>query len=164
MWDRITENINGHRVAKTIYGTIIILVVVVAMEDHPPTIAGAIATVIMTGLGVAVAEWYSDFIGKTIDEHHMLTPIERRKIFKDVSAVMTGAWFPLPFLILALLGIISIDLAIDLAKWAMVGVLLFYGYVASRLIGHNHVRSFAFAVGASFIGIMIVLFKETWGH
>jgi hypothetical protein len=164
MWDTIVKNISGHRVAKTIYGTIIILVVIVSIEDHPPTIAGTVATVIMTGLGVAVAEWYSDYIGKTIDEHHMLTTTERRKIVKDVSAVMTGAWLPLPFLIVAWFGIISIDLAIDLAKWTMVGVLLFYGYVASRLIGHTQVRSFLFAVGASFIGVIIVLFKETWGH
>lgn len=164
MWETIIKNISGHRVAKTIYGTIIILVVIVSIEDHPPTIVGTVATVIMTGLGVAMAEWYSDFIGKTIEDHHMLTSAERRKIVKDISAVMTGAWLPLPFLAVAWFGIISIDLAIGLAKWTMIGVLLFYGYVASRLIGHGHVRSFAFAVGASVIGIVIVLFKETWGH
>ena len=97
MWERITENINGHRVSKTIYGTIIILVVILAMEDHPPSIAGTFATVIMTGLGVAIAEWYSDYIGKTIEEHHILNSAERRRIAKDISAVMTGAWFSITF-------------------------------------------------------------------
>ena len=164
MWERITKNVNGHRVAKTIYGTIIILVVIVTMEDHPPSIRGTFFTVIFTGLGVALAEWYSDFIGKTIDEHHMLNSLERQRIVKDVSAVMTGAWLPMPFVILAWMNVISLDLALDLAKWRMVGVLLFYGYIASRLVGHNQLRSFAFAVGASLIGIFIVLFKETVGH
>lgn len=164
MWERITSNINGHRVAKTIYGTIIILVVIVTLEDHPPTIAGTVATVVLTGLGVAVAEWYSDYIGRTITDKHMLNSYERRHIVKDVSAVMTGAWLPLPFIILAWFKIISLDLAIDLAKWTMVGVLLFYGYVASRLSGHNQVRSFAFALGASIVGIIIVLFKQEFGH
>ena len=87
MWGKITSNIDGHRVAKTIYGTIIILVVIVTMEDHPPSMAGTIATVVLTGLGVALAEWYSDFIGKTIREKHMLNAFERRHIVKDVSAV-----------------------------------------------------------------------------
>ena len=164
MWETITMNISGHRVAKTIYGTIIILVVIVTMEDHPPSIAGTVATVIFTGLGVALAEWYSDYIGKTIDEHHTLNVLERRRIVKDVSAVMTGAWLPLPFIIFAWIGVISLDLAIDLAKWTMVGVLLFYGYIASRLVGHDHLRSFIFAVAGSLIGIFIVLFKETVGH
>jgi hypothetical protein len=98
MWDKITNNINGHRVSKTIYGTIIILVVILAMEDHPPSVAGTFFTVILTGLGVAVAEWYSDYIGKTIGEHHILSSTERKRIAKDISAVMTGAWLPLPFL------------------------------------------------------------------
>lgn len=164
MWERITANINGHRVSKTIYGTIIILVVILAMEDHPPSIPGTFATVIMTGLGVAIAEWYSDYIGKTIEEHHILNAAERRRIAKDISAVMTGAWFPLPFIILAWVGLISIDFAIDLAKWTMVGVLLFYGYVASRLAGHDQLRSFIFAISASVVGIIIVLFKEYLGH
>lgn len=164
MWEKIASNIDGHRVAKTIYGTIIILVVVVTLEDHPPSIAGTVATIILTGLGVALAEWYSDFIGRTITEKHMLNTFERRHIVKDVSAVMTGAWLPLPFVILAWIGFISLDLAIDLSKWTMVGVLLFYGYVASRLSGRDHVRSFVFAFAASFIGVIIVLFKEAFGH
>jgi len=164
MWDSIIEHVNGHRVSKTIYGTIIILVVIVAMEDHPPSAAGTVATVIFTGLGVALAEWYSDFIGKTIEEHHTLNAIEQRRIVKDVSAVMTGTWYPLPFIILAWIGIISLDLAIDLAKFTMIGVLLFYGYVASRLSGRDHLRSFIFAITASMIGVFIVLFKETVGH
>jgi hypothetical protein len=164
MWTRITQNINGHKVSKTIYGTIIILVVIVTMEEHPPSPAGTAATVILTGLGVALAEFFSDLIGKSIEERHSLSKAERLEVVKDISAVMTGAWLPLPFIILAWMGIFSIDFAIDLAKWTLVGVLLFYGFVASRLAGHAMLRSFIFAVSASLVGVMIVLFKQTVGH
>ena len=133
MWTRIVENIDGHRVAKTVYGTIIILVVIVTMEEHPPSPLGTVATIIMTGLGVALAELYSDIIGTRIKERATLDWSKRRHIVKDVSAVMTGAWMPLPFVILAVLGFFSLELALTLAKWTMVGVLLFYGYIASRL-------------------------------
>jgi hypothetical protein len=158
------ENINGHKVSKTIYGTIIILVMIVTLEDHPPSPLGVAATVVLTGLGVALAELFSDLIGKSIEERHSLTRAERREVFIDISAVMTGAWLPLPFIILALFGVFSIDYAIDLSKWTLVGVLMFYGYVASRLSGHSLLRSSIFAISASLIGILIVLFKQTVGH
>jgi hypothetical protein len=164
MWERIVKNIDGHRVAKTIYGTIIILVVMVTLQEHPPSPLGTMATVVLTGLGVALAEFYSDFIGISIKEQHLLDRMERRDIIKDVSAVMTGALLPLPFVILAWVGVISLDLAIDLAKWTMVGVLLFYGYVASRLSGQSRPRSFLYAIMASVIGIFVVLFKDAFGH
>jgi len=164
MWTRIIENIDGHRVAKTIYGTIIILVVIVTMEEHPPTPLGTVATIIMTGLGVALAEIYSDFIGISIKERAAVDRSQRRSIVKDVSAVMTGAWMPLPFIILAVLGFFSLEWALTLAKWTMVGVLLFYGYVASRLSGQSHPKSFLYAVMASFIGIFVVFFKQLLGH
>ena len=164
MWTRIIENIDGHRVAKTIYGTIIILVVIVTMEEHPPSPLGTVATIIMTGLGVALAEFYSDFIGISIKERAALDKSKRRHIVKDISAVMTGAWMPLPFIVLAVLGFFSLELALTLAKWTMVGVLLFYGYVASRLSGQSHPKSFLYAVMASFIGIFVVFFKQILGH
>jgi VIT1/CCC1 family predicted Fe2+/Mn2+ transporter len=164
MWERIVKNIDGHRVAKTIYGTIIILVVIVTLQDHPPSPQGTIATVVLTGLGVALAEFYSEFIGISIKKQHLLDKTERRHILKDVSAVMTGAWLPLPFVILAWAGVINLNLAIELAKWTMVGVLLFYGYVASRLSGNSHPKSFMYAIMASLIGIFVVLFKNAFGH
>ena len=164
MWERIIENIDGHRVAKTIYGTIIILVVIVTMQDHPPSAIGTVATIIMTGLGVALAEIYSDFIGISIKERAVLDKSKRRHILKDVSAVMTGAWMPLPFIIMAKLGFFSLEFGLVLAKWAMVGVLLFYGYIASRLSGQSHPKSFLYAIAASSIGAFVVFFKQLLGH
>ena len=38
-------------VSKIIYGTIIIPVVIVAVEDHPPAPAGTVATALFTGPG-----------------------------------------------------------------------------------------------------------------
>lgn len=164
MWEKIANTIDGHEVSKTIYGTIIILVVIVTMEDHPLTPAGTAATVVLTGLGVALAELFSDILGKSIEERHSLSQEERREVAKDISAVMIGAWLPLPYIVLAWLGFISIELAIDLSKWTLIGVLIFYGYVASRLSGNAPLRSFIFAIFASTIGALIVLFKQTVGH
>ena len=156
--------LDGHRVAKIIYGSIIILVVLLAMEDHPPSPTGTIATVLFTGLGVALAELYSDFIGTRIRERRLLTWAERSQMTHNVGAVLIGALLPLPFFILAGLGLMRLEVAFLFAKWILVGTLLFYGFVASRLSGHGHVLSFVYAVAASAIGLLVVLIKSTVGH
>lgn len=161
---RDLAKIDGHRVSKIIYGTIMVLVVLLAMEDHPPSAAGSLAIVVMTGIGVALAEFYSDFIGTSIKEKHLLTTQERRNVAHDVSGVLIGALLPAPFFVLAWLGILQLEDAFTYAKWTLVGVLLFYGYVASRLNGHSHLFSIVLAIVASIIGIIVVLFKEALGH
>ena len=108
--------IDGHRVSKIIYGTIIVLVVIIAMEDHPPSPAGTVATVLFSGLGVALAEVYSEFIGTRINQRRSLTWSERQQITKNVSAVMIGALLPLPLLILAWIGVMRFELAFVLDK------------------------------------------------
>jgi hypothetical protein len=164
MWGNIIKDLDGHRVAKIIYGSIIILVVLLAMEDHPPTPAAAIGTVLFTGLGVALAELYSDFIGTRIRERRILTWAERSQMTHNVGAVMIGALLPLPFFILAWLGFIGQVMAFILAKWILIGTLLFYGFVASKLSGNGTVLSFVFGFAASLIGLLVVLLKSAVGH
>ena len=156
--------IDGHRVSKIIYGTIMVLVVILAMEEHPPSAAGSLALVVMTGIGVALAEFYSDFIGTSIKEKHSLTSQERHNVAHNISGVLIGALLPVPFFVLAWLGILQLGDAFAYTKWTLIGVLLFYGYVASRLSGHSQLFSIILAVAASAIGIFVVLFKEALGH
>ena len=164
MREKIRESLDGHRVAKIIYGSIIILVVLLAMEDHPPSPMAAIGTVLFTGLGVALAELYSDFIGTRIRERRLLTWAERTQMTRNVGAVLIGALLPLPFFIFAWLGIMRLEIAFVFAKWTLVGTLLFYGYVAGRLSGHGGLLSFVFAVAASLIGMLVVGLKSAVGH
>lgn len=164
MQDFFDKNVDGHRVSKIIYGSIIILVVILAMEDHPPSAAGTVATVLFAGLGVALAELYSDFIGTRIRERRGLTWNERSQITRNVSAVMIGAFLPMPFFILAWIGLMRLEVAIVFARWTLVGVLLFYGYVASKLSGYNNLWSMVSAVTVCTIGLLVVLIKSTVGH
>ena len=156
--------LNGHHVAKIIYGTIIILVVDLAMEDHPPSPGGVVVTILFAGLGVALADLYSEIIGMRIREKRNLTWNERNHIIKEVSAVMMGALFPLPFFILAWIGIFSLEFAFVLAKWTMVGILLFYGYIASKLSGYGQIWSIVSGIIICTVGLMVVLLKSYFGH
>ncbi len=164
MFDVENKSWNGHHVAKVIYGTIIILVVILAMEDHPPSTIGTVVTVLFAGFGVALAELYSDMIGTRIEKKRHLTWGERNHIIKNVSSVMVGAFFPVPFFILAWLGFLELKFAITLAKWTLVGVLLFYGYVASKLSGYSNIWSIVSATAVCTTGIIVVLIKASFGH
>ena len=157
-------NLDGHRVSKIIYGTIIILVVILAMEDHPPSPLGTVVTILFSGLGVALAELYSDFIGTKIDKRSSLTWEDRKRITQNVSAVMIGALLPLPLIVLAWLGVFSLEFAIFLDKWLLVMVLLFYGFVAAKLSGYSNVWSLASAFGVSAVGLFVVMLKSAFGH
>ena len=155
---------DGHRIAKIIYGTIIILTVVVGLEEHPPSPWGTVVSVILAGFAVALAELYSDIIGTRIHERRTLTWSERREITHNVSAVMIGALLPVPFFVLAALNIQSLEVAFVETKWMLIGVLLFYGYIASLISGSSRTWSAIFALFAGVIGIIVVLIKAEWGH
>ena len=77
---------------------------------------------------------------------------------------MIGALLPLPLLILAWIGVIRFELAFVLDRWLLVGVLLFYGFVASRLRGHGTLWSTVFGFGVCASGLLVVLIKSTVGH
>ena len=52
-----------------IYGAIIGLALVVALEHHPPTPAVVIVTLVATAVAVGLAELYSDVVGTQARTH-----------------------------------------------------------------------------------------------
>ncbi len=160
----IFEKLDGHRVAKIIYGTIIVLVVIVTLEDHPPAPRVAIASVLGASIAVALAEFYSELIGKRIHEKRRLSRMEIREITTAVSAVLVGALLPLPILILAGLDVFSVDLALRLDKWLLIGLLIFYGYAAAAVSGSGRLWATFMALLAGSIGAVVVLIKAALSH
>ena len=59
----IDAHLGSRDVARVIYGSIIGLAVVVALEPHPPGAATMASYLIGTALAVALAEIYSEFVG-----------------------------------------------------------------------------------------------------
>ena len=65
-------NLDGHRVSKIIYDTIIILMVILAMEDYPPSPAGPGVILLFPGFCVALVELYSNLVGTKITKRNSL--------------------------------------------------------------------------------------------
>ena len=65
----LEEHLGSRAVARVIYGSIIALALLVALEDHPPTSGRAIAAFVGTAVAVSLAELYSELIGLEAQTH-----------------------------------------------------------------------------------------------
>jgi hypothetical protein len=135
LWRAIDAHLSSRDVARVIYGAILGLALVVALEQHPPTIGQTVGAIVATALAVGFAEMYSEFVGAEARERRFLTRSEVRVLAADAVAVTFGAGFPVVFFILAGAGVFALDTAFTLAKWTGLGLICAYGFVAARLAG-----------------------------
>src|SRR6476620_8276980 len=63
MRQAIESHLASRQVSRVIYGAIIGLAVLVAIEDHPPSSLVVIGTLIGTAVAVGLAEFYSGLLG-----------------------------------------------------------------------------------------------------
>src|SRR5215213_11425513 len=63
MLQSVEAHLGSRQVARVIYGSIIGLALVVALEAHPPSAGAVLATLWATALAVGLAELYSDVVG-----------------------------------------------------------------------------------------------------
>ena len=65
----IKAHLGSRQVSRVIYGAIIGLALIVALEEHPPSSRVVVATLLGTALAVGLAEFYSDVIGARRRRH-----------------------------------------------------------------------------------------------
>ena len=155
----VAEHLSSDQVARVIYGAIVGLALVVALEPHPPSAATMGAILVTTAIAVALAELYSDVVGTRIRIRGPLGKDRRREAGEEVLAVAVGTAFPAVFFALASAGAIELDTAFDLAKWSGLGLIGFYGYTAGRLSGAAVGKSLLHALAVGAIGAGVILVK-----
>ena len=142
-----------------IYGAIVGLALVVALESHPPPAAAVGAIIVTTAIAVALAELYSDVVGTRIRLRGPLGKERRHEAEADVVAVAAGAAFPAVFFVLAAADAIKLDTAFTLAKWSGLGLIAAYGFAAGRLSGAPVGRSLLHALAVGAIGAAVIAVK-----
>jgi hypothetical protein len=155
----IEAHLGSRDVARVIYGSIVGLAIVVALEDHPPTAAATAAALLGTALAVGLAEAYSEFVGT---EARTRRPVDRkqvRELLADSASVTFGAGFPTLFFLLAAAGAIELDLAFTLAKWTGLGLIGAYGFLAARVSGAGPGRALVHAAVLGAIGGALIALK-----
>ena len=155
----LRAHLGSRQVARVIYGAIIGLALVVALEAHPPAPHAVIATLLGTTVAVALAELYSEFIGFETVRRRRATPEERRHLYADMAAVSFGIAFPAVFFGLAAVDLLDDDAAFTVAKWAGLGLIGLYGFAGARLSGAGFAGSVMKATGVALIGAALIGLK-----
>ena len=142
-----------------IYGAIIGLALIVALEHHPPAPGVMIGTLLATAVAVGLAELYSEVVGTEARTHRRVGRAGIRRMLDDVGAVALGIAFPCVFFILAAAGSIDVETAFTIAKWSGLVLIGFYGFAAGRLSGAGVAASLLQAVVVGTIGGALIAFK-----
>jgi hypothetical protein len=155
----VEDHLGSNQVSRVIYGSIIGLALVVALEPHPPRPAVMVGTLVGTGAAVGLAELYSDLVGAEIRTRRHVDRANVREAMTDVIAVVFGISFPAVFFLLSVTGALEIGTAFDLAEWSGLALIGFYGFFAARLTGAGLPAALGQAAAVALIGGFLIALK-----
>ena len=155
----VSSHLRSRQVSRVVYGSIIGLALVVALEAHPPPTGAVIATLLGTAVAVALAELYSELVGFETQGLRDATRAQRRELAADMAAVSLGIAFPVVFFVLAAAGVLDEDTAFTVAKWTGLALIGAYGYAGARLSGAGVVASLTRAAMVALIGAFLIALK-----
>jgi hypothetical protein len=153
----IADHLRSEHVSEVVYGTVIGVALVAALEAHPPTAIATAVTIITTSIAVGLAELYSEIVGARVRPR-----ADRRDRSVDVPgvlAVVGGAAFPAVFFVLAAAGAMKLATAFTIAKWSGLGLIAGYGWFAARLDGAPHHKALLHAGAVALIGAFVIAVK-----
>jgi hypothetical protein len=155
----IESHLGSRQVSRVVYGAIIGLALIVALEDHPPSSRVVVGTLLGTAVAVGLAELFSDIVGIETRTRRHVRGAEVRHTAYDVAAVAFGIAFPDVFFILAGAHVIKEATAFTIAKWCGLGLLGFYGFAAARLAGDSLSASALRGLAVGIIGAFLIALK-----
>jgi hypothetical protein len=155
----IEAHLGSEQVSRVIYGAIIGLALVVALEDHPPKPGVVVASILGTALAVSLAELYSDVVGAETRTRGRVGRSRLLRIAQEAGAAAFGIALPAVFFILAAAGAIEVATAFTIAKWSGLALIGLYGYLGARLAGRSLPASLLHALAVGLIGGFLIGLK-----
>lgn len=155
----IRAHLGSPQVSRVVYGSIIGLALVEALDEHPPTAGVMAGTLLVTATAVALAELFSDALGAETRRRRMIERAELHRIAVDAGAVAFGIAFPAVFFILAAAGAMEIETAFTVATWSGLGLIGLYGFAAARLAGSGLAASLLHALAVGLVGGFLIVMK-----
>ncbi len=155
----LEAHLSSRHVARIVYGAIVGLALVVALDDHPPTAGVMTAWLLVSAVAVALAELYSEVVGAETSERHRVTSDQLAHMIGSAGAVALGIGFPAVFFLLAVVHLIDLGTAFAIAKWSGLGLIGFYGYWAARFAGAPVSRALVQAALVAVAGGILIGFK-----
>ncbi|HEY7454929.1 MAG TPA: hypothetical protein VH683_10205 [Thermoleophilaceae bacterium] len=159
MRDAIVAHLGTRQVSRVLYGSIIGLALVVALEAHPPPDWAIVVSLVATAIAVGLAELYSDVVGTETRTRARVEREQLAEMLGDIGAVMIGVAFPAIFFLLAVIGVFDVDTAFTVAKWSGLALITAYGYIAARFTGATALGAVRRAGIAGLIAAFLIVIK-----
>jgi hypothetical protein len=160
---RLPQAVVGERLAGFVYGTIVVLAVLIAGARAYPHEAGRIAAlVVVTSVVFWLAHVYAQALGESVARERRLTLVELRSVGRHEAAIIEAAVVPVAALLFGAVGVISTTAAVWLALATGLGVLAVEGVLFARLerlgwLGTLVIVSVNLALGVSLIGLKLLV-------
>jgi hypothetical protein len=155
----VDDHLRSTQVSRVIYGSIIGLALVVALEHDPPRPAVMVGTLVGTAVAVGLAELYSEIVGTEVRTRRRVERAHVGEIVADVGAVAFGVGFPAIFFLLSVADAMEVETAFTLAKWSGLALIGLYGFSAARLAGARLLAALVQAVAIVLIGAFLIGLK-----
>jgi hypothetical protein len=155
----LNAHLNSRQVARVVYGSIIGLALIVAVEKHPPGALTMVVWLLGTALAVGLAEVYSEVVGIETSARHRVTRDDVAPLLEEAGAVAFGVAFPAVFFLLAAVGVLDLPGAFGLAKWTGLGLIGCYGFWAARFAGASTGRALVHAGLVMLVGGGLIALK-----
>jgi hypothetical protein len=157
--DREARARMAERARHAVYGSVIVLAVIVALDETSVSATEALASTLGAAIATLLAELYADYLGDMIREGRAPARGERTVETRDAALGMLAAVLPAVLFVLATLDVVGLGAAFDAAVWTGVGVVGFYAFVANRLAGASVARSIAAGIAFAALGAILVVVK-----
>jgi hypothetical protein len=155
----IETHLGSGQVSRVIYGAIIGLALVLALQHHPPEASAVAGALGATAVAVGLAELYSELVGAGTRAPRSIDWALVIHTLQDVLAVALAIAFPAVFFLMASADWIELNTAFALAKWTGLGLIGFYGFCGARVSGRSWLGSAASACVVVAIGALLIGLK-----
>jgi hypothetical protein len=155
----VERHLASSDVARVLYGAIIGLAFILALQAHPPPATTAIGLLLGTAVAVGLAEVYSEIVATEARTRRRVARSEMRAMATGALPVVFGAGFPVVFFVLAALDAIDERTAYVLSKWTGLGLICGYGFLAGRLSGSSPGRALLHAAAVGMVGGALIGLK-----
>jgi len=155
----------GARLGGFVYGTIVVLSVLVAGARAYPHSAGRIAGLVLASSVVFwVAHVYAHGISESITDDERLSVADLRRIARHEASIVEASLPPLVALLLGALGVVSTQSAVWLAFALGLLVLFVEGIVVARVERLAALGTVAVVAANLALGLSLVALKLVIGH
>lgn len=162
---RLGSAATGQRLAGFIYGTIVVLAVVVAgAQAYPHSAARIAALVVVTSLVLWLAHVYAHGLAQSVAHDQHLSLAELRYIAGRERSIAEAALPPVAALLLGAFGVVSTKVAV----WAAIGlglvVLAVQGFTVARIERLGRLGTLAVVAANLGLGVLMIGLKLLLSH